>query len=312
MNKKKTFIALALLLIIGGVYLMVEKDIAGAKDIPPVSSEANNKINNDNEAISFAGDGNVLLYHEAGNDSLKEDIIKTVNTVKAKNFSAEIKMGITSHHLPTAIAFIAEFYKTLFKNKSNRDLFVIVGPDHFEKCGSRISITDLPYETAFGEASIDNGIIKELSNNGVAIDNKCFQGEHSIGVEAVFIKYLFPNAKIVPIILSSGAKNDDLIKAAEVLKKHRNATVIESTDFSHYRTADIAARLDAESERMIKDLTVDNINLEHIDSPPSIKLIMMLANWHSLKPEIFGHANSYEFTGQSKNTTSYINAVFLK
>ena len=47
-----------------------------------------------------------------------------------------------------------------------------------------------------------------------------------------------------------------------------------------------------------------------MDSPPSIKATIALAKLWGLEPQMLRHANSYEFTGQSENTTGYWNILF--
>lgn len=222
------------------------------------------------------------------------------------------QIGVTSHHLPVAVSLIAHLYNTLTQANSPTTTIVIIGPDHFEHCKRAASTTRRPFYTPFGILSSNNGIIDDLEKNaGVAEIDGCFNGEHSIGVHSMFVKLLYPNSTIVPIIYSSAAPDSEVKKIAEVLSKYKNEiTVIVSVDFSHYQSATVANQLDADSGVMIKNLDGGGLALRYLDSPASIKTAIALAKLWNLKPYMLKHANSSDFTGQSVNTTGYWDIVF--
>lgn len=222
-----------------------------------------------------------------------------------------MQLGITAHHLPTAHSFIESFYSTLQNSQGPRDIFVIVGPDHFERCDSNVVVTSKAYSTPFGIVSVNQEIVHALEERAAAFDDDCFKGEHSIGVQTIFIKQKFPDAEIVPILFSASASAQDVERVSEVLSGYLDRiTVVASVDFSHYRPYDQAQILDNQSERAIKHLDMSFLTLEHADSPPAVNLVVLLAHTFNAHPIILGRANSYEFTGRYDNTTGYINAVF--
>jgi AmmeMemoRadiSam system protein B len=222
------------------------------------------------------------------------------------------QIGITSHHLPTAVSFISQFYNTLQQSQSPHKTFVVIGPDHYEHCLKAASTTSRSYYTPFGILESNNKIISDLEKNGaVARVDGCFDGEHSIGVHSMFIKFLYPDSTIVPIVYSSSAQDSSVGKVAQVLAKYKDEiTVIISVDFSHYQSTTIANQLDKDSGAMIQRLDGSGLTLKHMDSPASIKTAIFLAKLWNLKPNLSRHANSCEFTGQSENTTGYWNIFF--
>lgn len=222
-----------------------------------------------------------------------------------------VPIGITSHHLPLAAVFMANFYNRLAKSAGPRDTLVILGPDHFEICAGPVSVTKKSYLTPFGELGVDDEIIDEILKSGATLDDECFEREHSVGAQTIFIKYLFSQAKIVPLLFSASTQDSWLNRLAEALSKYQNKiTIIASVDFSHYQKYEVARELDEESESMIKEMDVSAISLKQADSPPAIKLTLLLAKKLGLKPEILGRANSADFTGQTENTTGYLNVIF--
>jgi len=253
-------------------------------------------------------------FHKSGFFEMKESIIenfKSISNIENKGYWTQI--GITSHHLPTALPFIAAFYKTLLACQGPKDTFVVIGPDHFERCFASASVTKKPYLTPFGKLYPDEQIIDELLKAGAYTDDQCFDGEHSIGAQTIFLKYLFPNAKIVPLIFSATTEDRLINNIVNVLAEYKDRiTVIASVDFSHYQSYNRAVQLDQDSEQMIKDLSGLSFDLERVDSPASVKLAILLAKKiDSQDPIILKRANSYDFTGQSENTTGYMNAIFV-
>jgi AmmeMemoRadiSam system protein B len=240
----------------------------------------------------------------------KNAIIKAVADAKIIKNNQSVKMGIISHHLPTALPLIAEFYKNLAATNKKQKLFIIIGPDHFEKCRTKMSTTNLAYTTAFGQINIDSAGVEQLNNLGVKADNACFEGEHSIYVQAIFIKYFFPEALILPITLSSATKAGQIDKLVNFLKNQKTAVIIGSFDFSHYQNVELARKLDSESVVAIKKAEYNFFDLKHVDSPPGIKVILKLAKTKKLSPVIINQKNSFDYTGRGDNTTGYISAMF--
>lgn len=255
-------------------------------------------------------------FHLSGFFEIKEQIqrelLKDNSVDLAAAASQVLQIGITSHHLPTALPFIADFYRSLAVSQGPRGAFVILAPDHLERCRSLVSLSQKPYLTPFGPLPINDAIVRELKNKGFVVNETCFEGEHAIGVQAIFIKYLFPEATFVPLLFSSAAGEQSLDDIIEVLTKEKDKmTVVASVDFSHYHFYDQARRLDAASREMLKKADPSFFDLVHVDSPPAVKLIIRLAKeWAMPEPLILEQANSFDFTRNPRQTTGYINALF--
>lgn len=229
--------------------------------------------------------------------------------------NSNVQVGITSHHLPTAFTLIANFYRELLNSSGDKKTFIILGPDHFEKCQNYVTTTNIGYLTPFDKVEIDQEVSQKLLDLHLAsLDNNCFEGEHSIGVQTIFIKYLFGKAKIVPIIFSSSTSDKSINGIADFISQLGNSvTTIASIDFSHYYEYNQAMLIDSVSEDKIKNLDESFFDLKHVDSPASIKVAIALARKLGFsKPIILDRANSYDFTGEKDNTTGYFNVIFTK
>lgn len=218
---------------------------------------------------------------------------------------------MTSHHFPLAMSFIADLYGVLKNSRGPRQTFVIIGPDHFERCGSPATLSDWPIFAPSGKLEPDKSIVESLVAVGAKINNDCFKKEHAILTQAIFLAYLFPEAKIAPLLFSSRTPDDLIRKIAESLAQNNaNIFLLGSIDFSHYQSYKEARSFDEESREMIMNMDLSAVTLDHLDSPASIKLINYYAMKKGLKPEIIGNANSYDFTECPNNTTSYFDLIY--
>jgi MEMO1 family protein len=260
---------------------------------------------------------NGIDWHNSRFFEYKDAIQKAIGESDKKNpalENQEVRIGITSHHLPTAAPLIADLYRTLANSGGSRNTFVIIGPDHFERCPERITLGKEGFETPFGKIGIDEKIENALESGGFRTSDQCLEGEHSIGVQSIFIKYFFPEAKIVPIILSSSARDSEIKNLEDILfKNSQSLTIIISVDFSHHNDFKEAMRLDRITEKMIQKMDSDSLDLKYVDSPPSLKIAIGLAQKMGYnQAEVISRANTFDFTNKPQDVTGYMSIAFKK
>lgn len=120
------------------------------------------------------------------------------------------------------------------------DTFVIFGAAH-RYVGSRpVAYGSGTWQTPIGQIEVDEDLAKKIVATGFATDDKMAHAhEHSIEVQIPFIQYLFPAAKIVPIIVPPINAATDFgeevgnIIAAET-ETGKKIVCIASTDLTHY------------------------------------------------------------------------------
>jgi len=130
-------------------------------------------------------------------------------------------------------------FKAIQKVNQTVDTFVIFGAIH-RHVGATAAVYDKgSWLTPMGEIKIDEEFAAEiLKNSKTAKSNPTAHNyEHSIEVQVPFIQYLFPNAKIVPIMTSPAEYAIAL--GTEVGERIKNAggkkiVCIGSTDLTHY------------------------------------------------------------------------------
>ena len=93
--------------------------------------------------------------------------------------------------------------------------------------------------TPLGEAKIDADLAQVVleEGRGLLIDApEAHEGEHSAEVQVPFIQYLFPQARILPIVVPP---DDQAVAAGEavaraIVRAGKDAVVIGSSDLTHY------------------------------------------------------------------------------
>ena len=93
--------------------------------------------------------------------------------------------------------------------------------------------------TPLGPVSIDEdlaGRILEQTSDWAVDDPNSHSGEHAIEVELPFVKYLFPDARIVPVAVNPDSRAIPLGQQIGRILKDRGAgaVVIGSSDLTHY------------------------------------------------------------------------------
>jgi len=131
----------------------------------------------------------------------------------------------------------ATAFKAIRQVNSNVDTFIIFGAAHRYHDGGAIVDDSDAWQTPLGNVEIDGQLAAEIVSKGAIANPGAHHGEHSIEVQVPFIQYLFPNAKIVPVIVpvsgfdhTLGTDVGELIHA----KQDKKIVCIASTDLTHY------------------------------------------------------------------------------
>lgn len=118
------------------------------------------------------------------------------------------------------------------------DTFLIFGASHRYSGREGVVYDKGSWETPLGIIDIDEELAGQIAElNGVKADKNAHRDEHSIEVQVPFIQYLFPEAKIVPVIVPSfgfDIKPGNEIASIVSKLKGKKVVCIASTDLTHY------------------------------------------------------------------------------
>ena len=124
--------------------------------------------------------------------------------------------------------------------------FVVIGPSH---AGCMTATADLVWETPLGPVLPDTSLIAALTAAGIPNRPDLLRvQENSLEVQMPFIRYRFPQAKVVPVLLGDQSLTEVRRVAAALSRAvdtvHADVVIIASGGGSHYVPASVAERDD--------------------------------------------------------------------
>jgi len=198
---------------------------------------------------------------------------------------------------------------------------IILGVNH-QGFGHPLAIDGCDHwRTPLGDAQIHHELREKLAAESkiFAIDTIAGAREHSLEVQVPFIQYINPQAKILPITISS--RDVDLLIAggeeiARLIKDNPDTLIVASSDMSHYIDAQTAKEKD--NKAIDKILALDPEGLFNIVASEQISMCgvcpitMMLSAALALgaqKAEIIDYTNSGEASGDYQQVVAYLSMM---
>lgn len=126
-----------------------------------------------------------------------------------------------------------------FKNSPGPETVVIFGTPHYMNAISHALYPEGQWETPLGNLAVDSACgetILAAAGNLLRADSQAHRHEHSIEVLAPMVKYFFPEAAIVPILVLPETSAVALGKAAAraISQSGRTTIFLASSDLTHY------------------------------------------------------------------------------
>ena len=175
-----------------------------------------------------------LLYNGSFYPSKLDEILNFINSYQIKN---SVQNRIVGYILPHAgwiysgkVTLKALSYKPVFPVKN----IILLGPSHRVGFTGAAVCSFNKYLTVNSSFNINTELRNELLNiKNVTINNKAHSLEHSLEVQLEFLKYLYPNSKLLPVVVG----NNSILSVENILKtviNIKNSIIIISSDLSHY------------------------------------------------------------------------------
>jgi len=150
-----------------------------------------------------------------------------------------IAAGIVPHAGWTFSGSLAGLVFSAIKKQNKAvDTFVIFGAAH-SYFGQEPAVYDRGcWLTPLGEVLVDEQLADLVMNTGIGVNEPAFhRAEHSIEVQVPFIQYLFPDAKILPILAPPAPDSVELgFSVGRIIGSlsQQKIVCIGSTDLTHY------------------------------------------------------------------------------
>ncbi len=203
-----------------------------------------------------------------------------------------------------------------------KDLFIIIGPNHWGIGATIASMKDCTWQTPLGNVEVDTKAAEELSQFEKVIDLDFYSHtrEHSLEVQIPMLQQVFKNKfKILPIIMIN-QEQDTATKVgaavAKIMKKY-NSIVIGSSDFTHYEQNDFAHKQDMALIEPILKLDVDRFYKVLLEKQVTAcgygaiaSTMIACKQMGASKGELLKYATSGDVSGDKTSVVGYGSIVF--
>jgi len=203
-------------------------------------------------------------------------------------------------------------------------LFIIIGPNHFG-IGSGVAapLSD-KWMTPLGIVSVDVKAARELMmlSRMVDMDDSAHWREHSIEVQVPFLQFMYGNNfSILPISMAMQDKEtaEHLGRSVATLASTKKATLIASSDFTHYEPHHVAEEKDRKAIEYILAFDVDGfyryveeINLTMCGFGAVAAVMVAAKRLGAQKASLLSYATSGMTGGDKNSVVGYASIAFLK
>ncbi len=232
----------------------------------------------------------------------------------------ESHFNITCDFIPRAIisphagyvysGFTANVAFNIIKNKINPKRIIVIGPSHkFKFQGASVSLYE-NYETPLGVLEIDLEYAQNLEQqyDFLYFDDK-IHCEHSTETQMPFVKYYFPNTKVIEIVYGDCSYQNISNVINEILKDDDNFIII-STDLSHFYTLDEAQAVDNICLNAINNLDINQFNQGcEACGITGVKALVEYAKNHDMKVQLLDYRTSADASGDKTRVVGYSSFV---
>ena len=206
------------------------------------------------------------------------------------------------------------------------DVIVLAGPSHFVAFEGVSIFPEGAFATPLGDAPIDEALAQALSSSPVVRTlPSAHQREHSLEMQLPFVRRLFPDARIVPLVMGFQTR-ETILTLADALAaacRGRQALLVGSTDLSHYFDAQTAERLDARVRSHVSAFDPEGLLDLFEEYPehergryvacgggPAIAVMMAARQLGATDGRVLKYAHSGEVSGDYSGVVGYLAAAF--
>ena len=206
------------------------------------------------------------------------------------------------------------------------DVIVLVGPSHFVAFDGVSVFPEGEFATPLGNATIDAGTTRALMANPlVRALPSAHRREHSLEMQLPFVRRVFPDAAIVPLVMGYQTRETivGLAAALSAACRGKRALLVASTDLSHYFDAETAERLDRRVRAHVANFDADGLLGLFEEYPehergryvacgggPAIAVMMAARQLGAADARVLKYAHSGEVSGDYSGVVGYLAAAF--
>ena len=178
---------------------------------------------------------------------------------------------------------------------------ILAGPSHYGPV-TGIATTDAEaFDTPLGPAPVDRTALA-----GLAVDTVAHAKEHALEVHLPFLRLLFPEARIVPLLVGGTAPEAVADCLAALGCGTDGVLTVVSSDLAHYLPVERLRATDRETLRLIEAGDQDAVDTSRACAADALRGLGTLAHRLGLHAVALDLSNSVETTGQHpQNAVGY-------
>lgn len=251
---------------------------------------------------------------------LEHELDHLFDSVGEVETEGEIKALISPH---AGYEYSGKVAAAGYKQLRGYELAVIavISPSHREYFEGISIFTGQAYETPLGLVQIHHGFAHALADYD-DLFMASWAGhrlEHALEVQLPFLQRLFPDVKIIPIVM--GLQDYELSvrlgnALAEILDG-QPSLIVASSDLSHYHPYYEANAIDSDTISALQELDeaaflerIRSHALEACGGGPIAAAMVSSKRAGANHTEVFAHANSGDVNGDHSRVVGYVSAAF--
>jgi AmmeMemoRadiSam system protein B len=196
-------------------------------------------------------------------------------------------------------------YASLAGRAGDIERVIVLGPCHRVAFPGVAASSAQSFDTPLGPVAVDRDKVASLCKEGLAREfDHAYAQEHSLEVQLPFLKILFPEARIVPLL--AGDENSELVeKVLEYLWGEAETAIVISSDLSHYHDYATAQKLDRETAQAMEGLSPSGVDREQACGSTGINGLLAFARNRKLTCTTLDLRNSGDTAGPRNRVVGY-------
>ena len=187
---------------------------------------------------------------------------------------------------------------------------LLLGPAHRVAFRGLACPSAESFETPLGRIALDRAALGAIADlPGVVSRDDAHAEEHSLEVHLPFLQTLFHDFTLVPLVVGD-APAAQVAAVIERLWGGTETAIVVSSDLSHYRSYDVAQRLDRATSRAIEGLRYEDIGYDDACGRAPVGGLLHAARARGLTAHTIDLRNSGDTAGPRDQVVGYGAYVF--
>jgi len=196
-------------------------------------------------------------------------------------------------------------YASLATRGKGVERVILIGPSHRVAFPGLAVSGAAAFETPLGPIHVDSDAVGLLAKSGMAREfEPAHRNEHSLEVQLPFLRHIFPEARIVPILVGD-EDWQGVAKALETLWGGDETALVVSSDLSHYHDYATAQRIDAGTAKSMESLATGEVDHEQACGATAVNALLAVAASRSLGCVTLDLRNSGDTAGSRDRVVGY-------